>query len=296
MGKGVIRMAKSPAHRFGQLIGNLLESTLIRHCQPIAAEYGMYLDYRHPRAARGNRNEVKWTDINGNTHKLNIVIEYGGSEIKVGKPRAFIEIAWRRYTKHSKNKAQEISAAVKPLISRYNETAPFYGAVLAGEFTDNSLNQMSSEGFRLLYFSIEAIEKAFASQNIHLHWDEDTPEQELQSKVDQIEALSEKQWQFIGDTLIADNEEQWEGFSRCLKNALERMIESIHITSLFGISEEFCNIQKACDYIASDTAINSFAKDSFCGYEIIVKYSNGDRIDMHFKERQAALACLGRLI
>ena len=134
-------MAKSPAHRFGQIIGDLLEYTLIRYCQPIAKEYGMYLDYKHSRPARNNQNEVRWTDINGNTHKLDIVIEYGGSEIKTGNPRAFIEMAWRRYTKHSKNKAQEISAAIQPLVSRYSEYGPFYGAVLAGEFTENSLIQ-----------------------------------------------------------------------------------------------------------------------------------------------------------
>ena len=111
-------MAKSPAHRFGQIIGDLLESTLIRYCHAIANEYGMYLDYKHPRPARNNQNEVRWVDINGNTHKLDIVIEHEGSEIKTGNPRAFIEIAWRRYTKHSKNKAQEISAAIGKPIQR----------------------------------------------------------------------------------------------------------------------------------------------------------------------------------
>lgn len=93
MGKGVIIMAKSPAHRFGQIIGDFLEGTLIRYCQPIAAKYNIYLDFKHPRPARNNQNEVKWKDINGNTHKLDIVIECEGSETKLGKPRAFIEIA-----------------------------------------------------------------------------------------------------------------------------------------------------------------------------------------------------------
>lgn len=296
MDKGVVKMAKSPAHRFGQLIGNLLESTLIRYCGPIAAEYGMYLDYRHPRAARNNKNEVKWTDINGNTHKLDIVIECDGSETECGSPRAFIEMAWRRYTKHSKNKAQEISAAIKPLISRYSETAPFYGAVLAGEFTESSLNQMRSEGFRLLYFSIEAIENAFASQGVHSHWDEDTSEEELQSKIEQMEALSKEQLQLIGDSLILHSEEQWLDFQQCLRNALERMIESILITSLFGVSKKFSNIQDACNYIVSDEKVSSFTKDTFYGYKIIVTYSNGDKIDMESKEQQHALTRLRQLI
>ncbi len=289
-------MAKSPAHRFGQIIGDLLEYTLIRHCQPIANEYGMYLDYRHPRPARNNQNEVRWIDVNGNIHKLDIVIEYEGSETKTGKPRAFIEMAWRRYTKHSKNKAQEISAAIKPLVKRYSEYGPFYGAVLAGEFTKNSLNQLESEGFKLLYFSINAIEDAFASQGVDAHWDEDTSESELQSRVEQLEALTEIQLQLIGDYLINNNTKQWKIFSTCIQNALERTLESISIISLFGNPKIFYNIQDACAYILEEEKSVTFTKDSFYRYEIVVKYSNGDKIDMQFKEKQTALAHLNQLI
>ncbi len=289
-------MAKSPAHRFGQIIGDLLECTLIRHCQPIANEYGMYLDYRHPRPARNNQSEVKWIDINGNTHKLDMVIEYQGSETKIGNPRAFIEMAWRRYTKHSKNKAQEISAAIKPLVSRYSEYGPFYGAVLAGEFTENSLNQMKSEGFKLLYFSINAIEDAFASQGIDAHWDENTSEEVLQSRVEQLEALTKTQLQLIGDYLINNNTEQWKIFLMCIRNALERTLERISIISLFGDAKIFYNIQDACAYIINGDKEIAFTKDSFYRYEIVVKYSNGDKIDMQFKEQQAAIASLNRLI
>lgn len=289
-------MAKSPAHRFGQFIGDLLEYTLIRYCQPIANEYGMYLDYKHSRPARNNQNEVKWIDINGNTHKLDIVIEYEGSETTIGKPRAFIEMAWRRYTKHSKNKAQEISAAIKPLVSRYSEYGPFYGAVLAGEFTENSLNQLKSEGFKLLYFSINAIENAFASQGIDAHWDEDTSEEALQSRVEQLEALSDTQLQQIGDYLINHNAEQWEIFLKCIRNALERTLESISIISLFGNPKTFYNIQDACAYIIEEEREVTFSRDSFYRYEIVVKYSNGDKIDMQFKEQQAAITTLNQLI
>ncbi len=289
-------MAKSPAHRFGQIIGDLLESTLIRYCHAIANEYGMYLDYKHPRPARNNQNEVRWVDINGNTHKLDIVIEHEGSEIKTGNPRAFIEIAWRRYTKHSKNKAQEISAAIKPLVSRYSEYGPFYGAVLAGEFTENSLNQMKSEGFKILYFSIHGIEEAFASQGIDAHWDESTSEEVLQNRVEQLETLTEAQLWCIGDYLIEHNAGQWEIFSLSIRNALERTLESISILSLFGDSKIFYNIQDACAYISKEEKETTFTKDSFCRYEIVVRYSNGDKIDMQFKEQQAAIASLNRLI
>lgn len=285
-------MAKSPSHRFGQMIGDLLEATVIRYCKPIAEEYGMYLDFKHPRLARKNQNEVKWTDLNGNTHKLDIVIESGGSEKIIGKPRAFIEMAWRRYTKHSKNKAQEISAAIKPLVSRYREHSPFYGAVLAGEFTQNSLNQMKSEGFKLLYFPIDMIEEAFALQGIDAHWEEDTPDRELEERIKQFESLSDIQLELIGDKLMSDNMKQWEVFLTSLRNSLDRRIENIYITSLYGNSKMFHNIQDACDYIASDVTDISFTKASFYAYQIIVKYSNGDKIEMQFKEQQDALTSL----
>lgn len=48
-------MAESSAHRFGQMIGDIFERTIIRYCQSIADEYDMYLDYKHPRPARNNQ-------------------------------------------------------------------------------------------------------------------------------------------------------------------------------------------------------------------------------------------------
>lgn len=107
-------MALSPAHRLGQSIGEQLEAALHEPLQAIAQEFGLYLDYPHKRPARSNRKEVAWQDAHGNTHNLDYVLEEGGSENERGRPRAFIENAWRRYTKHSRNKVQEIQGAVGP--------------------------------------------------------------------------------------------------------------------------------------------------------------------------------------
>ncbi len=168
--------------------------------------------------------------------------------------------------------------------------------MLAGEFTNNSLNQMESEGFKVLYFSMQAMEEAFASQNIYIHWEEDTSEKELQEKVDQFERLSKREQQLIGDHLMSNHKEQWEIFLQCLQNALKRTIESIYIISLFGAEKEFCNIQDACDYIASDQKEIAVKKNMFRGYEIIVKYSNGDKIEMRFQKKRDALTSLEKLV
>ena len=127
-------MAQSPSHKFGQIIGDVLEQMLMRSFSEFADAHDLYLDYKHARKARGNRKKVSWVDHKGNKHDLDYVFEAGGSEAVIGTPKAFIESAWRRYTKHSRNKAQEIQGAVAVLAETYQDHSPFLGVVLAGVF------------------------------------------------------------------------------------------------------------------------------------------------------------------
>jgi hypothetical protein len=137
-------MAQSPAHRFGQIIGEMLERAIAPVLQAIADEFGLFLDSKGERKARGTKRKVEWVDGKGNVHDLDFVIESGGSEEQVGSPLAFVEIAWRRYTKHSRNKAQEIHGAIIPLAERYSRYRPFLGVVLGGVFTEGSVNRNNS--------------------------------------------------------------------------------------------------------------------------------------------------------
>nr|MBP8083761.1 DNA methylase [Spirochaetota bacterium] len=139
-------MASSNSHKFGQIIGDALEMAVEPFLRYFATEHNLYLDVKGPRAARPG-SKVTWIDINGNKHDLDFVLEKYGSESLIGSPVAFIECAWRRYTKHSKNKAQEIQGAIIPLFDKYKSDHPFTGVILAGEFTDNSLVQLKSLGF-----------------------------------------------------------------------------------------------------------------------------------------------------
>src|SRR5262245_39124220 len=100
-------MAESFAHKWGQEIGNLFQEALRRMLQPVACRHGLYLDHQRPRKARPGK-KVSWRDRYANAHDLDYVFERGGTETVLGLPAAFIEIAWRRYTKHSRNNAQEI--------------------------------------------------------------------------------------------------------------------------------------------------------------------------------------------
>ena len=175
-------MAKSPSHKFGQLIGNLLEELIEPFLKDFARRSGLFLDYqKNSRPARKGK-KVTWQDPYGNLHDLDYVLERNGTAYTLGTPLAFIEVAWRRYTKHSRNKAQEIQGAILPLAEKYQWSNPFLGAVLAGVFTEASLEQLRSLGFHVLYFPYDTIVAAFASSNIDVAFDENTPDKTFLNK------------------------------------------------------------------------------------------------------------------
>jgi len=153
-------MAVSYAHRLGQIIGESLENALEPFLREFANKHNLYFDKKEYRIARLG-TKLTWTDINNNKHDLDFVFEKDGTQESIGKPVAFIECAWRRYTKHSRNKAQEIQGAIIPLFEKYKKDNPFIGVILAGVFTDNSLKQLQSLGFTILYFPYEIIVNAF---------------------------------------------------------------------------------------------------------------------------------------
>src|ERR1700733_402462 len=117
-------MAESPAHRFGQIIGEVFEAAILPVLTKFADDHDLYLDRKGPRPCRRGL-KCSWVDLHGNAHDLDFVLERGGTDEKVGTPAAFIETAWRRYTKHSRNKAQEIQGAIEPLAETYRHSGPF---------------------------------------------------------------------------------------------------------------------------------------------------------------------------
>src|SRR5438874_12406225 len=80
-------MAESPAHRFGQIIGDTLERAIRPLFEAIARDLGLYLDGKGERKARGTRRKVAWVDGKGNTHDLDYVFEAGGDADTVGTPK-----------------------------------------------------------------------------------------------------------------------------------------------------------------------------------------------------------------
>ncbi len=282
-------MAKSPSHKFGQAIGNLLEEIL----QPILAEfcskYNLYLDIKGKRGAREGK-KVTWVDKYGNLHDLDFVIEKGGTPDKKGRPVAFIEAAWRRYTKHSRNKAQEIQGAILPIAEKHDWDTPFLGAVIAGIFTEGSISQLESVGFHVLYIPYDSIVAAFASQGVDVQFGEDTEDNIFKKCIKQIEKLPQYKRAQIKDHLISANKNDIDKFKSELLLALEKLIEEIIIIPLYGKDIVFHDISSAISFINSYQASSN--DGTFRKYEVIVKYSNGDSINASFSGKEKLISFL----
>lgn len=252
---------------------------------------GLFLDKKGTRGRARDGKKVTWTDKYGNNHDLDFVIEKDGNEDVRGRPLAFIEAAWRRYTKHSRNKAQEIQGAILPIAEQHNWDKPFLGVILAGVFTNGSLTQMKTSGFEVALFPYESIVAAFAAVGIDTKFDEETPDQVFQNTIDQIDALSRQRRAEFKRHLMSSNQILLGQFFAKLQATLDRQIEQIILIPLHGQQSEFVTITDAIAFVTSYRE-DRLRDGSFRKYEIIVRYTNGDKIDASFKDKDKAVAFL----
>lgn len=284
-------MAFSPSHRFGQIIGDLLEEVMGPQLEMFCNNRGLYLDKSGIRGAAIEGKKVSWLDKYGNSHDLDFVIEKGGSINVRGRPLAFIEAAWRRYTKHSRNKAQEIQGAVLPIAEKYEWDKPFLGVILAGIFTSGSLTQMKTSGFEVVLFPYESIVAAFASISIAVNFDESTPDATFQKTIDCIEAIAPDDRERLKQHLIASNQNILHQFFAKLQATLDRQIEQIILIPLHGQQNAFETITDAIAFVKNYRE-DSLRDGDFRKYEIIVRYTNNDKIDASFQDKEKAVSFL----
>ena len=152
---------------------------------------------------------------------------------------------------------------------------------------------MRSEGFELLYFPTSMIEEVYRKQGINAHWDESTSEEELQNRVYQMEIMSEDDRKNLKKALMDANEQQWKSFVEKINLALDRNIENIRVLALYGGMKEFSSITDACEYITNKP--EECDENKIYKYEISVYFSNGDKIEMQFKEKNNAIMFLRQL-
>jgi hypothetical protein len=283
-------MAESPAHKFGQMIGDLLETAIEPLMREVAARHALYLDVKGARPARGGKRKITWIDLYGNGHDLDFVLEKGGTPQQIGTPVAFVETAWRRYTKHSRNKAQEIQGAIVPLALTHKSHAPFIGVILAGEYTTGSLTQLKSLGFQILHFSYEAVVKAFKTVRINADFDEDTPDAEVSRKVQAWQRLSAKKKKALAAALVGSNQEGVTQFRHALDSAITRQVQRVIVLPLYGRAHECGSVAQAIRFIEGHDEQN--CEGPLARYEVQIRYTNGDRIEGQFNDKQAAIEFL----
>ena len=68
-------MAKSQSHTLGEFIGAFFEDLMKKPIREFAQMHGLYFDTNCPRKARGGKKTLEWTDVHGNKHRLDFVIE-----------------------------------------------------------------------------------------------------------------------------------------------------------------------------------------------------------------------------
>ncbi|CAB3624699.1 hypothetical protein LMG26685_00121 [Achromobacter mucicolens] len=290
-------MAQSPSHKFGQDLGNLLEYVVLYlilkpRLENFAKAKSFYLDWQKSRRARPGK-KVTWEDKYGNTHDLDFVIEAGGSEETRGIPVAFIEAAWRRYTKHSKNKAQEIQAAILPIIEAHQLSAPFFGAVLAGEFTKPALEQLRRHRFSILYIPYSDVVNAFKAINFDIAFDESTSDAEFTAADQRLLALTEADKTTLRNALIAASKTETDAFMTALQKSLERLITRVILIPLFGTEVICSNVQEAIQQLHRLDKIK--AAGALQKIEVIVDYDNEDSIRASFKDDDGAQEFLRKI-
>ena len=288
-------MAQSLAHTWGQVVGEVFEETFNAILTDTARNAGVYLDFNGNErdrdcGVRNNRGKLAWQDAAENWHQLDFVYERGGTRERVGVPVAFVEVAWRRYTKHSKNKAQEIEGAILPIAETHRHARPFLGAIVGGVFTKNSLSQLQSRGFSLIYVPYENVMKAFAAVGIDAHYDEDTDEKEYARKLAQFSKLSGSARMKLQEAITESVAPQVQAFTKNLQASVGRKVTRILVLPLHGEPRELTRLEDAISFIST------YSEDAPLGelvrYEVEVQFSNGAAIRGEFPTKSEATGFL----
>ena len=176
------------------------------------------------------------------------------------------------------------------MAERYHDSHPFLGVVLAGEFTEPSIEQFKSHGFNVIHCSYETVLQAFASEGVDVSSEEDSSDGELQRKVDAYGSLGIIQRDRIAAQIRDRHRKQFGNFFDRLRGSLTRRVDYVFVLPLFGTPRRFESIYDAVDYITSHDP--SLPAAEFVKYELDVRYSNGDEIRGIFHDKRKAIEFL----
>lgn len=207
-----------------------------------------------------------------------------------GDPLAFVELCWRRYTKHSRNKAGEIEGSLLHLGESYKQSCSFLGAILVGDFTDGAIKQMQSRNIEVLHIPSSKLIDAFMIKKINLDYPYNALDDLKRDLIHSIDTLSIKDLQEIKQEFLSSISGDYQKFEKKLETALWRKVQSVIVVHLFGDQVIFNSVAKAIKGIESYST--SPRMGGFVRFELYIRFTNGDKIDGSFQERKDAIAFL----
>jgi len=150
---------------------------------------------------------------------------------------------------------------------------------------------MRSSGFEVVLFPYSSLVEAFASIGINAAFDEGTPDADFKRTIRKIEALTNQQKASLKQHLIHSNQKLLDRFFKELQSILDRKVDRVIVIPLHGHQSEFTSIKGAVSFIRGYDEVAP-QHGVFREYEVIVRYSNGDKIEAVFKDKQQTLGFL----
>lgn len=294
------KKSASPGHKLGQMVGNFFEkfvdTVLAARLEKIALEHRLYLDRKGLRpAVRGTLKKLSWLDNRGNKHDLDFVLEHGGTAETKGHPLAFVEAAWRRYTKHSRNKTGEIEGALIHLRDSHR-TCRFVGAALAGEWTNGAIKQLESHGITVLHIPYVALINSFRIKGIDLDYAERASPAEKQRLVRSLKALAESELTEIAVALEEEVSEQLNAFLLSLEASVTTEITQVLVCGLFGRRATASTVKQAIKWL-EQFDVSDPQKVTFDRFEVLLRFKDGREIDgRSFPNKESAIQFLRQFL
>lgn len=160
---------KDPTSALGEALGDLMEERIGEILKKSGSKHGCFVDTHGKRKGVRERKTLKLEDAWGISHGLDFVVEDSEEEAVAGNPLAVIESKFLKDAKHNWDKGSRLAVAHYNLERTY-PTLNKSVAVLAGIWTDNSLDMIRSFGVDIIRVKKKEWIKATKEFGINIEW------------------------------------------------------------------------------------------------------------------------------
>lgn len=162
-------------------------------------------------------------------------------------------------------------------------------------FTENSLTQLRSRGFDIVFIPYDDVLTAFDVVGIDASSVEETTDLDFQRKVGQWEALSGAGRAKVRSALVEVARPQTDAFVAVLNRKLARQIQHVTVTVLHGRALDTATVLDAIKYI-EDYSATAVSDAPALKFDVQVRYNNSDLVGGVFHERADAIDYLRKFL